>query len=118
MPLGTRDVLLIIRAKDQASRIIAGVGKSFSHVDADARAAGAATMAQGVALVGMGIGVAAVGAAGAVALNSWREAAVDYNKSAALTLTQVDQMGVSVQQIGQIGLDVAKKIPAPLNELQ
>jgi len=118
MPLGTRDVLLIIRAKDQASRVIQSVGKSFGTLDSDARAAGAATMQQGLALVGMGIGVAAVGAAGVVALNNWRQAAVDYNKQAALTLTQVDQAGVSVEDIGRIGLDVAKKIPAPLQELQ
>jgi TP901 family phage tail tape measure protein len=118
MPLGTRDVLLIIRAKDQASRIIQGVGRSFASTDADARAAGASMMAQGAALVGMGVAIGAVGIAGLNALNGWRKAAVDYQQQAALTLTQVDQQGVSLQQIGQIGLDVAKQIPAPLEQLQ
>lgn len=118
MPIGTRDILLTIRAKDQASRIIQGVGQQFGVLEGEAQASATRMLQSGVALAGLGIGMMATGALVVSQLNNMRLAAVEYNKTAALTLTQVGQIGVSVKTIADIGLAVAKAIPAPLKELQ
>ncbi len=118
MPLGTRDVLLILRAKDQASRIIADVGRQFGDVGTQAQAAGLQTLRAGTALTGLGVGIAATGAAGLAVVKQFADAANEYTQQAALTLTQVDQVGVSLDTIKDIGREVAAEIPAPFEQMQ
>jgi TP901 family phage tail tape measure protein len=118
MPLGVREVLLILRAKDQASRVFADVGRNFTSLEADAQAAAKAQIGAGTALLGLGVASIAAGAGILSFLNSARNAAVEYNRQAALTLTQVDQLGVSLNDIKDIGYNVAKAIPVPFEQLQ
>jgi hypothetical protein len=108
MPLSTREVLLVIRAKDQASRTLNGIGAGFTHLDQEARRAAQNQLAAGSALMTLGVGLGALGAIGIQTLSGMRKDAVDYNKTVALTRTQIDQAGVSLQAVGKIGLDVAK----------
>jgi TP901 family phage tail tape measure protein len=72
----------------------------------------------GSAIAGIGIGLTTVGLAGLAFFKSATSAAVDYNQQAALTLTQVDQVGVSLETIKNIGRDVAAAIPAPFEQMQ
>ena len=118
MPLGARDVFIVIHAKDEASRVITGVGRSFSTLDSQAQAAAMRTIGMGQALVGMGLGLGAVGAAGVAAFIGMAKSAMDYNNQAALTLTQVDQLGVTLEDIKTIGKNVANEIPAPFENMQ
>jgi len=118
VPLGARDVFIVIHAKDEASRVITGVGRSFSTLDSQAQAAAMRTIGMGQALVGMGLGLGAVGAAGIAAFVGMAKSAMEYNNEAALTLTQVDQLGVTLEDIKGIGKRVANEIPAPFNEMQ
>ena len=118
MPLGTREVLLVIRARDQATRAITGIASSFGALDAEAAAAARSTIATGTALTGVGIGIGAVGVAGLAFMKQATDAAMDYNRQAALTLTQVDQTGVKLEDIKRIGRDVAEAIPAPFDQMQ
>lgn len=118
MPLGTRDITLIIRAQDQASRVLRNIGREFSTLDNDARESATRQMQSGGALIGMGVLIGGVGVLGLKVAKDWTDAAIEYNRQTALTMTQVDQVGISLQQLGQIGLDVAKKVPAPLDQMQ
>jgi TP901 family phage tail tape measure protein len=118
VPLGSRDVLLAIRAQDLASRTIRQVGTSFDVLAGQAEAAAMQTVAGGAALLGVGTAIAGVGAVGLATLFRFTQQAIDYNREVGLTATQVDQAGVSLQQLGQIGLDVASKTGAPLDQMQ
>jgi hypothetical protein len=118
MALSGREVLMIIRAKDLASREIAQIGAAFGTLEGQAQRAAAAQIQQGSALLTVG---AAMGIAGAAALTFYGnslKAAVEYNKEVAYTATQVENGGQKLKEIGQIGIDVASKIPAPFKELQ
>ena len=118
MPLGTREVLLIIRARDQATRVIADVGRAFTNLEGEAAASAASGIKAGSAIAGVGIGLTAVGLTGLSFFKNATQAAADYNQTAALTLTQVQQTGVSLEQIKDIGRDVAASIPAPFEQMQ
>src|SRR5262245_23190362 len=87
-------------------------------MSAEAQASAMAGIRAGSAVAGVGIGLTAVGLAGLEFFKASTEAAVEYNQQAALTLTQVDQVGVSLQTIKDIGRDVAAAIPAPFEEMQ
>lgn len=118
MPLGSRDILLVVRARNEASGVLGDIGRMLS-----AMGAGSRTTAQNMQLLGAGL--TAVGAgflvAGGAALAFYSDAissAIEYNRQAALTLTQVDQVGVSVGMIGDIAKRVAKEVPAPFDQMQ
>ncbi len=64
MALGTREILLIIRARDQASRVLADIGRGIGQVDDHTAALARQNIQLGQALTGIGIGFAAAGAAG------------------------------------------------------
>lgn len=118
MPLSVREVLLVLRAKDQASRVIADVGRSFLAVEDEAALAAKQQIHTGQALLGVGVAMAAMGAAGIAFYGNMAGAAMEYNRQAALTLTQVDQAGVSLEQIKDIARDVGSSIAAPFDQMQ
>lgn len=122
MPLGVRDIMLVIRAKDDASRVISQVGTSLRTLDSGSNAA-AQRMARnvtaaGTAMMGIGIGIGVVGAAGLALFANAASASLKYNKQASFTLTQVRETGVGLAEIKKIGIDVAKSTAAPLEQLQ
>jgi TP901 family phage tail tape measure protein len=118
MPFGTRDVLLVIRARDQASRIVRDVGRSFGGITTASQQAGISMMAMGGALMGLGTMIAGVGLKGLSVAKGWINTSMEFNKQAALTLTQVDQTGVKLEDIKKISKDVANAIPVPFESLQ
>lgn len=118
MPLGTREVLLVLRAKDEVSRTLGEIGRGFGALDRDAQQAAQAQMATGKALMGIGAAVGGIGAAGIAFFADATSAARNFNKEAALTLTQVDQVGVTIEDLKDIAKGVAATIPAPFEQLQ
>lgn len=118
MPLGTREVLVAIRARDVTSRVLREIGTNFGHLTGQARAASMSMFNTGAALTAVGVGMGAVGAAGLKFFNDSVNSFIEYSRQAALTRTQVDELGVSVSQIAAIGKRVAGQIPAPFNEMQ
>lgn len=118
MPLGAKDILLVIRATDQASTTIARVAGSFGTLSSAQAAAATNMMRHGVGLTILGAGLIAVGKQGFDALKSWADAAMDYNHQASLTLTQIDDLGVSLEDVKNIGREVAMEIPAPFEQMQ
>lgn len=122
MPLGARDLLLIIRAKDQASRVIHDVGRSVDNMNRNmvqnTRMTGQEMTRLGQAVFGVGLAITAAGLAGVAFFVSATKAAMEYDKQARLTLTQVDQMGASLERIKEIGREVASEVGAPFEQMQ
>ncbi len=118
MPMNTREMLLIIRASDQASRVVAGVGRSFSTLTQGEQEALAAITRHGQSMMMVGAGITAIGVAASAFYVSAIKDAVEFDKQARLTLSQVDQVGVSLKDIKGIAIEVASAIPAPFDQMQ
>jgi len=118
VPLGARDILLVIRAKDAASHVVLGLSGAFTTLAAAQQAAAMRTMMAGSALLGLGAATAAIGAVGVAMMKGWVDEAIKYRQESALTLTQVDRLGVSLGDIEQIGLRVANEVPVAFDQIQ
>lgn len=118
MALGQRELYIILRARDEASRILNRAGSDIKHMSDESKKAAQNHIKQGQSLVTIGAAITVAGAAGVKWLNDATTAASGYNQKTALTLTQVDKVGVSLKDVGDIGLQVAKTIPVPFDEIQ
>jgi TP901 family phage tail tape measure protein len=118
MALGAREVLLILRARDEASRVLGAFGRTFGTLSGAAAAAAKKNMLVGGTMMAVGAGIATVGVKGVEFFNNATNAAIAYDQQAAKTLTQVDQQGKSLERIKDIGREVAAVIPVPFEEVQ
>lgn len=118
MPLSTRELFLILRARDEASRTLRGFAGNLRGLSAAQQQAIQRQTALGSALVGTGVAIAAVGAVGVKFFYDSTKAAIDYQNQVALTFTQVDKGKASLQQLNQIGKSVAQDIGAPFDQMQ
>lgn len=125
MPLGAREILLTIRARDLASQTLgsiitglAGFAAASGRADAAATRAARTQMAWGAAMTTVGIGLAAAGAAGVAAAVNWTKAATEYDRQAAKTLTQVDNLKVSLSDVKEVAKRVATEVGVPFDQLQ
>jgi len=118
MALGARELLLVLRARDEATRTVNALGRSMRNLDKDAKAAITAQANRGQALSSAGVGIAGIGVAMAGALAQMTNAAVEYERQSALTFTQLDNVKGSVKEIEDIGKRVARAVPAPFEQMQ
>lgn len=171
MALSTRDLYLVLRARDEASRVLRGLSREMLATGAAARAAAArsnaaalrqqAIIARGTgataaqvaalrasaaawdeearrveraaaarqrlgsimqttsqALITGGVVMAAVGATMLTGAFKAVQFAVEYDRQVRLTLTQVNDLNKSVEEIGAIGLRVAQKVGVAFETLQ
>lgn len=118
MPLGVREVLLVVRAQNMSSGVLRNIAGDFNTLDKNAKKSAQTAMQQGQALMAIGAGIAAVGAAGIAFLAKATSDAVDYNRQVALTKTQMFGVKATFDQVAQAGLDVASKIAVPLDQIQ
>lgn len=125
----TRDLWIVLRARDEASRII----RSFSHNLGGAANAAARDMTNfesamaNVALrmnqfaqISMlaGASLAGIGAVGLSFIHDVTQVAAEYDRQVRHTLTQVDDLSIGLEKIGQIGRNVARDARVPFEELQ
>jgi TP901 family phage tail tape measure protein len=118
MPLGVREVLLVVRAQNLSSGVMRNIAGDFNNLNGAAKQAAQQQMKTGTALMAVGAGITAVGAAGIAFLAKATSAAVDYNKQVALTKTQMYGVKASLQDVSEAGLQVAKDIAVPLSQVQ
>lgn len=118
MALSTREVLLILRARDEASSVVRGFAGQIAALDAETKNAARSSMARGIALSSVGVGLAVAGAAGVAAFASTVNAAKEYDQQAAKTATQTDKVAISMQKIKDMGRDVASSVPVNFGEVQ
>jgi len=117
MALGARELLLILRARDEASRVINSVARSMTDLDATTRAAAQRQINAGVALTSMGVGIIGVGAAMAGALHDATAEAATFENAIALVSTQTDKVKASQKELGDIVMDVGKRTAVPIEQL-
>jgi TP901 family phage tail tape measure protein len=117
MPLGSRELLLIIRGQDELSRVLRGIGLSMTDLDAKSKATALQQMTLGAAVSTVGVGMAAVGAVGLKWLAGSINQAAQFNSQVALVKTQVDGVSASQQQLANVTKNVASQIAAPIDQL-
>lgn len=118
MAVTTRDVLLVLRAKDEASTTIRGIGTAFGTLGTDAYNSAARMIAAGGALVGLGAAMTGAGLGLLALTEKMVSASLAYQQQAALTFTQVDQLGTSLNDVKDIGFRVAQTVPVPFEQVQ
>lgn len=118
MALSTREMLLILRARDELSRVLRGVATGFGDVDAAAMRAARNQMTAGSALVGLGVGIASVGVAGLNVLYDWTQGAAEFEHQVAKVRTQIDaNVKPSLQELGNVSKRVAREVAVPLEQM-
>lgn len=118
MPLGARDIMMVVRARDLASRTLRNIGNNVGMMSTKQQALANQMFNIGSAMTTVGLGMAAVGAAGVTWLDNSVDAAIKYNNEAAKTLTQTDGVKTSLEELKDIARDVAREIPAPFSQMQ
>lgn len=111
-------MLLILRARDELSRVLRGVSTGFGDVDAAALKAARNQMAAGSALVGLGVGIASAGVAGLNMLYDWTQGAAEFEHQVAKVRTQIDSnVKPSLQELGNVSKRVARDVAIPLEQM-
>src|SRR5689334_2354103 len=105
MALGTREMLLIIRARDEASRVLGRVSGNLRNIDKGAAQAATDMMNRGGALISLGAGVTAIGGAALGFLDQTTKSAAVYENAARRALTQADGVKVSLEDLKGLGRD-------------
>lgn len=125
----TRDLWIVLRARDEASRIVRSFGGNLTGTtsraidtmtDFEKAMASAALRLNQFAQVSMLTGAAMVGfgAAGLSFIHNVTQVAAEYDRQVRHTLTQVDDMTIGLERIAQIGRNVAREVQVPFEELQ
>jgi TP901 family phage tail tape measure protein len=118
MPLAYREVLLVIRGQNTASPAIRSLITDFATLNKAQTEALDAALQRGRSLITLGAAVGAVGAAGLAFFGEATKQAIDYNRQVALTKTQMFGVKASFDQTAQAGLEVARSIAVPLDQIQ
>lgn len=117
MALSSRELLLVLRARDEASRVVRGFAGEFAAVDAAAQRAARNQISAGSALVSVGVGIGAVGAASLAWMKGATDEAVEFNKQIAYTSTQLDNVAGSQKDLANIIKRTGSTIAAPIEQL-
>lgn len=125
----TRDLWIVLRARDEASRIINSFGRNLGRAASNSASQltpfeqslrnismrldqfGRSATLAGAAMVGLGI-------AGAAMIKSAIDVAAEYDRQSRRTLTQIDNITASLKDVADIGRRVAKDIGIPFESLQ
>lgn len=117
MPFGVRDVLLVIRAKDQASGVILGVGSGLSALGDSSMALGSQMQGVGSGMLSMGAGLIGLGAIGVGFFAAATKSAIDFDTSTRMAWTQINQFKGNLEDVQKVILDVAQAIPVPFEQI-
>ena len=117
MALSSRELLLVLRARDEASRVLRGLSGEFATLDRAAVVAARNQITAGSAMVSLGAGIAYAGIAAGKALYGMTQDAVEFEKQIAKVKTQTDKVAVSQQDLGRIVLATADDIAVPIEQL-
>lgn len=118
MAISSHEMYLVLKVRDEGSRMLRAFGSEFSNLSATSMRAAQKQLMAGAALTTLGVAVAAAGVAGLMFFNDAINASMDYTQAAALTLTQVDKLGVSLEDVKNIGRRVANEVPIAFDNIQ
>lgn len=125
----TRDLWIVLRARDEASRIIRSFGNNVAGASAaagagmsdfDRRMQNVAATLNQFAMTSMlaGAAMAGLGAAGLSFIKSATDVAAEYDRQVRHTLTQIDGITVSLEQVADVGRRVAREVEIPFEQMQ
>lgn len=125
----TRDLWIVLRARDEASRIIRSFGNNVAGASAaagagmsgfDRRMQNVAATLNQFAMTSMlaGAAMAGLGAAGLSFIKSATDVAAEYDRQVRHTLTQIDGIKVSLEEVADVGRRVAREVEIPFEQMQ
>jgi TP901 family phage tail tape measure protein len=117
MAVGYGDLRIILRAEDFASTTLGRVGDSIKALGSKGELTGKQLGTIGRAMVGVGTGIAAIGAIGIDFFAKSAESAIKYSNGAAYAKTQTEGLHISLQQLIDTGLKIATEVPEPLDQM-
>jgi len=117
MGFSSRELLLILRARDEGSRVVRSFATSFGAVDAAAMRAARNQIALGSAMVSVGTAIGGVGAAGIAWMKGATDRAVEFNRQVAYTATQLDGVAASHKQLAAAVKRTGNDIAVPIDEM-
>lgn len=109
MSLSTHEIFLLLRARDEATRVISSaIGGVESNI-----------LQLGRTVATAGIASASIGAGLVYGLDKASQSLEKYETDSRRTLTQVDQKaGLTLKNIEDMGLNVAKTVPVAFDQIQ
>ena len=125
----TRDLWIVLRARDEASRIVRSFGMNVSGA-ATAAASGMSAFDNTMASVATrldqfartamltGTVMAGFGAAGIAFIKSATDVAAEYDRQVRRTMTQIDGISTSLEEIADVGRRVAQQVEIPFEQMQ
>lgn len=118
MALSAHEMILVLRARDEASRVLRSFSNNLSQIDKESAQRANRQFAIGSSLATAGVALVGISAAVAVGFGKMTTAASDYAQQVALTKTQVDDAGVGLGELHKMGIDLARDMPVQFNEVQ
>jgi TP901 family phage tail tape measure protein len=118
MAVNSRDLWIILRARDEATRTLRSVGGAIHGLDKQNQAIAQRLQQRGRAMMMTGGIMAASGVMALKVLNDMTNAAIAYTNEAAKAFTQTDNVATSVAELKDIGREVARTIPVPFEQVQ
>src|ERR1035437_828783 len=120
--MSTSSMYLVLRARDEASRVIRGFTSTLTEADVAAAKIQAAQLRRGQAMSTIGTVIAIAGIVGIAVLDKMTNAAIAYNLQVANTQTQIDTIvskgAISFAQLSKMGTDAAAKLPVAFESIQ
>lgn len=118
MAISSHEMYLILKVRDEGSRMLRAFGNEFSNISAKSMRAAQQQLMAGAALTTLGVAIGAAGIAGLMFFNNAVNSSMAYTQQAALTLTQVDKLGVSLENVKDIGRRVGNEVPVAFESIQ
>lgn len=112
MPLSARELLLVVRARDQASRVIQQASGSVRGLGNAADDTAAKLSMIGGAMIGVGTTLVATGALGVAFFDDAVTSASEFEHGTRLALTQAANLGLELEDMKDIAKRVGAEIPA------
>jgi len=118
MALSTRELLVILRARDEMSQVLERNSRAFATVGAAADNVNAKLLGAGLALTGVGNSLATAGKAVVGFGIDSVFAGVDFEELNARTKTQALNFDITVDELGDFVKDIAAIYPVAIEEIQ
>jgi TP901 family phage tail tape measure protein len=115
--LSARELLLVLRARDEATRVVRGLVGAFGDVDNAAMAAARNQISAGSGLISLGAGFAAVGIASLGWMKGSIDQATEFEKSIAKVETQLDKTAGSQKELADAVKRTAADIAVPIEQM-
>src|SRR5687768_12737674 len=117
MALGSHELLLILRVRDEGTRMLNQFGRAFTSLDAASQKAARNQIAAGAALTSAAVGLGTVAGAAIQFMADATKEAKQFEQGVTLVGTQQDKLKNTTKELGDVIKGVAKDIAVPLDTI-